>query len=240
MTAAAFLFGKMPAHGDFVSRGTPDAMHQKADEAIAEALATAEDRWAEDWDSIYSESPVWRFAAAPGVFEDNWVAGVFVPSIDSVGRRFPLVAGVRGAGPAVLAVPGKLDGFLEKAENIARDALMGDVPADAFIESLSIAVAELASDGPSLQAGPGLIAEVASAGRDRSVWWIEGMAAENRLAAEGSFAAGTVVGLFRRIETPGSAAQEPPAPESIKSPNEPLEKWPEGAKITPGIAEGSS
>jgi type VI secretion system protein ImpM len=239
----AFLFGKLPAHGDFVSRGTPDAMHRRADETIAEALAIAEYRWAEAWDALYAESPVWRFAAAPGVFEDAWVTGVFVPSIDSVGRRFPLVAGVRGLDPAHLAVPGRLEAFVERAENASREALMTATPADALLAQLADAVHDCFSRPGHAEAGSALLVRTAGNPAAYAVWWIEAMAPERRLFAEGPLSSETIGALFLPVEAPaavsGTDAKESapagPAQQGLENPAE-------GAKIEPesgsGTAEG--
>lgn len=84
------LFGKVPAHGDFVRRGLPtsfvapwDAWLQRGMEAARERLGP---RWAELWDS----APPWRFALPAGACGPDAVAGVMLPSQDMVGRRFPI------------------------------------------------------------------------------------------------------------------------------------------------------
>jgi len=42
------------------------------------------------WLDYYLTSPIWRFALRPGVIDEHAWAGVLVPSVDSVGRYFPL------------------------------------------------------------------------------------------------------------------------------------------------------
>jgi hypothetical protein len=61
----AWLFGKMPAHGDFISRWLEDDAVAAGDAVIAEALAMAAHRWDSEWDEVYVETPVWRFMATP-------------------------------------------------------------------------------------------------------------------------------------------------------------------------------
>lgn len=84
------LYGKVPAHGDFVRRGLPssfvgpwDAWLQSGIEAARERLG---DRWAAAWDT----APPWRFALPAGACGPDAVAGVLLTSEDMVGRRFPI------------------------------------------------------------------------------------------------------------------------------------------------------
>ena len=45
--------------------------------------------------NVYLTSPVWRFAIAEGVCGSGAYAGVMVPSVDRVGRYFPLTLAVQ-------------------------------------------------------------------------------------------------------------------------------------------------
>lgn len=84
------LFGKVPAHGDFVRRGLPTSFVGPWDSWLQEGMATARERlgarWAEAWDG----APPWRFALPAGACGPDAVAGVLLPSEDMVGRRFPI------------------------------------------------------------------------------------------------------------------------------------------------------
>jgi len=44
----------------------------------------------ERWLEAYLTSPVWRFVLSPGICGDGAYGGVMVPSVDRVGRYFPL------------------------------------------------------------------------------------------------------------------------------------------------------
>ncbi|NKC34566.1 type VI secretion system-associated protein TagF [Falsiroseomonas selenitidurans] len=85
------LHGKLPAHGDFVRRALPedfcrpwDAWLQASLEAAREALGEA--GLAASW----AAAPAWRFLLPAGACGPGRVAGVIRPSVDLVGRRFPL------------------------------------------------------------------------------------------------------------------------------------------------------
>ncbi len=43
-----------------------------------------------DWLAAWNEAPIWRFALSPGICGPDAVLGLWMPSIDSVGRHFPL------------------------------------------------------------------------------------------------------------------------------------------------------
>jgi type VI secretion system protein ImpM len=88
--AAAGWFGKVPFLGDFASRRLPDAFIEPWDEWLQHGLAASRAGVGDGWLDLYLTFPVWRFVMPPGlVGEGAWI-GVFLPSIDRVGRCFPL------------------------------------------------------------------------------------------------------------------------------------------------------
>jgi type VI secretion system protein ImpM len=109
-TLAAGWYGKIPCTGDFISRRLPasfiDAWDLWLQHAIAASRAQLQDRWLD----LYLTGPIWRFALMPGALPGNtdmW-AGVLMPSVDKVGRYFPLTIALRveprpGAMAAVFA-----------------------------------------------------------------------------------------------------------------------------------------
>lgn len=94
MTASAFLFGKMPAHGDFVARGLSAEAEACWDSWAAGEIETAQRRWGDCFGRIHQAAPPARLIAGPGPLGEGWRAGALVASVDAVGRRFILAAGV--------------------------------------------------------------------------------------------------------------------------------------------------
>ena len=86
------LFGKLPAHGDFVARGLSAEARDALDMWLSEGLAASRDALGPDFDDLYDRAPPWRF-----VLPEDGVAGVLVPSMDRAGRRYPLWLAVEGA-----------------------------------------------------------------------------------------------------------------------------------------------
>lgn len=84
------IYGKLPSHGDFVARRLPATFLDPWDRWLRESVADSRDHLVENWLEIYLTSPVWRFALSSGVAGQLPWAGILMPSVDRVGRYFPL------------------------------------------------------------------------------------------------------------------------------------------------------
>lgn len=84
------FYGKLASRGDFVSRDLPQGFIQRWDCWLAAGLRRSQAQMGERWLDAYLVSPLWRFVLAPGVCGDEPMAGVIMPSVDCVGRYFPL------------------------------------------------------------------------------------------------------------------------------------------------------
>lgn len=142
------LYGKVPAHGDFVRRGLPSSFVGPWDAWLQDGMAAARERLGDRWATLWDGAPPWRFALPAGACGPDAVAGVMLPSEDMVGRRFPLtLAALLPAGMA-LPEPGWF-AHLEAAARAGRagqadaDALAAAVPApDAAIDAMPRPVAD--------------------------------------------------------------------------------------------------
>ena len=86
----ACWFGKLPFLGDFASRRLPESFIRPWDEWLQPGLAAVRDATGDRWLDLYLTFPVWRFVMPAGLLgADNWI-GVLLPSVDRVGRCFPL------------------------------------------------------------------------------------------------------------------------------------------------------
>ncbi|WP_263143401.1 type VI secretion system-associated protein TagF [Pseudomonas sp. RIT-PI-AD] len=85
------FYGKMPAVGDFVVRGLPRAQVALVDHWLQEGLGTLQQTEA-DWLQHYLIAPAWCFVLPPGQWDEQALCGALIPSVDRVGRYFPLVA----------------------------------------------------------------------------------------------------------------------------------------------------
>lgn len=89
-TATAGFYGKLPYLGDFVSRRLPADFVNPWDLWLRESLAESQGRLGDAWLATYLTSPLWRFVLTPGIAGQTSWAGALMPSVDRVGRYFPL------------------------------------------------------------------------------------------------------------------------------------------------------
>lgn len=89
-SVACGFYGKVPTHGDFVRRRVPDDFLAPWDEWLQRSIAEARDGLGANWLEVYLTSPVWRFLLARGVCGPTMALGVLLPSVDRVGRYFPM------------------------------------------------------------------------------------------------------------------------------------------------------
>lgn len=94
--ATGFVFGKMPTHGDFVARGLGAPDRLRLDDWLSSEMLDARDRCGAAFDYRYDGAPIWRFVTTEG---DRWRIGAIAPSMDAVGRRFPLIVGTYRSEP---------------------------------------------------------------------------------------------------------------------------------------------
>ena len=89
-SSAVGFFGKVPSRGDFVQRSLPASFTTAWDRWLQAGIAGSQEVLGDAWLEVYLTSPVWRFALAAQLAGDRAAAGVLIPSVDSVGRYFPL------------------------------------------------------------------------------------------------------------------------------------------------------
>lgn len=84
------IFGKIPAHGDFIERNLQRSFTTLWDDWLQRCLASSREQIGDSWLDYYLTSPIWRFVLSVGAVDSQAWAGILVPSVDSVGRYFPL------------------------------------------------------------------------------------------------------------------------------------------------------
>lgn len=86
-------YGKLPAKGDFVTRRVGRAFVSAWDDWLQRSILSSRDALGAEWLDFYLTSPIWRFALGADCCGPHTVAGVLMPSVDKVGRYFPLMLG---------------------------------------------------------------------------------------------------------------------------------------------------
>ncbi|MQP66268.1 type VI secretion system-associated protein TagF [Niveispirillum sp. SYP-B3756] len=131
------FFGKIPARGDFVSRRLGPGLVQPLDEWLQASIATSRRQMGEGWLPSYLETPIWRFVLGPGVCGEVPLAGVLMPSVDRVGRYFPLVLAAPLPGcVAPIRLIETARGWFDKVEALALSSLEDGFVFDRFDQAL--------------------------------------------------------------------------------------------------------
>jgi type VI secretion system protein ImpM len=157
--AEAGLFGKLPSRGDFVQLGLPGSFVRPWDAWLQQVMAGSRERMGEAWLPAYLESPVWRFVLPGGMCGAGAVLGLLMPSVDRVGRYFPLTLAAvfpPGAGVPAEDAAGR---WLEVCEAAGRAALDDDVPPDEVAGQVAGQVPGVGAAADDLRSG---------------VWWTDG------------------------------------------------------------------
>ncbi|WP_455921751.1 type VI secretion system-associated protein TagF [Pseudomonas putida] len=140
MSQVVGFYGKLASRGDFVSRDLPPTFIHPWDTWLAAGLRASHEQLGPAWLDAYLISPLWRFLLAPGVCGSQAMAGVLMPSVDRVGRYFPLTVAVTLPHGCDLAsvVAGPQDWF-ERVE----DALLATLEPQADLPHFENAVTTL-------------------------------------------------------------------------------------------------
>lgn len=83
-------YGKMPNMGDFFRIGLPRCFCDPWDKWLQSALVSSRTVLGGAWQDSYMSAPIWRFSFGAGVTGPHSALGVLMPSVDKVGRAFPL------------------------------------------------------------------------------------------------------------------------------------------------------
>ncbi|CAN5674946.1 hypothetical protein BH18ACI5_BH18ACI5_16390 [soil metagenome] len=121
------FYGKLPSHGDFLRRRVSDAFVGRWDGWLQQSMSDSHSTLGERWLDVYLTSPVWRFVFAAGACGPASVIGLMAPSVDRVGRHFPLTI-VAELPPHVdcAAAATQTAAFFESAERLVVDTLAAE------------------------------------------------------------------------------------------------------------------
>jgi type VI secretion system protein ImpM len=118
-------YGKIPGTGDFIARRVPAAFSEPWDRWLQRAIEGSRQRLGTRWRDAFLSMPAWRFALGPGVAGANAWAGLMVPSVDALGRYFPLTLACALPSASLDAVATLLGAgrWFEDIEAIALEAI---------------------------------------------------------------------------------------------------------------------
>ena len=160
-------YGKLPSNGDFVSEGLPRGVEEVLDGWLRACVRESQRALGGAWLDAFLVAPPWRAAIGPGVLGADPAALVMIPSVDRVGRYFPLalMATLPGwSGPSA-AISGALGPWYAAAERLALATLSPDFARASLDAGLAEpALTETAEPAPAPRA----------AEEGASLWWTAG------------------------------------------------------------------
>ena len=120
---SAGLFGKLPAKRDFIGMNASRRFLEAWEPWLQAGVAMSKQMLGDAWIETYNRAPIWRYWLGAD-FCGEAMIGAFMPSVDGVGRSFPLAIFV-GEGDASLPPPElePNDAWFEAAEAVLLDAL---------------------------------------------------------------------------------------------------------------------
>lgn len=216
------MFGKLPSKRDFVSYNMPRPFLEKWEEWLQSGIAASRFALAEQWQELFLTVPIWHFwfgARVHGIA----ATGALMPSVDGVGRYFPLTLCACEPEEAALPPPASAE-ILQWHERAAAFLLhmldddLADEPA-ALLEQVAFAPLLPRAEAPRQvsrgfiwEDDPGSSLDAAFAGLealtgglehgDKSYWWTRGGGAHRAQLvaitgrAEPQFMTGLMTGQF--------------------------------------------
>lgn len=126
------LFGKLPMQSDFINHFLPESFTDGWHGWLQACMQISQEQLGNDWREYYLSAPVWRFSLMPGIAHTQGVVGILIPSVDEVGRYFPLTLAHLGPHkPWVAYLNGR--SWFDKAEYTALLALEDDLSYSSYL-----------------------------------------------------------------------------------------------------------
>jgi type VI secretion system protein ImpM len=140
-------FGKIPSLGDFFRVNLAADFITTWDQWLQQGMISVRGLLGDRWQDCYMSAPIWRFSLAGGLAGKTAMLGIIMPSVDRVGRQFPMTF----AAALPVHAPPLINHFaagetFDELETIALDALEDETPRDILAERLAgVSFASVAS-----------------------------------------------------------------------------------------------
>ena len=118
-------YGKISGTGDFIIRRVPPAFVSAWDVWLGTALKGSRERLAGQWLDRFLSMPPWRFVLGAGMVSTGAWAGILLPSVDAVGRYFPVtvVASLPAASLDLVQTLQNAQTWFRGIESVALEAI---------------------------------------------------------------------------------------------------------------------
>ncbi len=84
------LFGKVPQQAEFINHFLDKELTELWHQWLQASISVSKEQLGDQWIEYYLTSPIWHFALSPGLVSPHGVVGLLMPSVDEVGRYFPV------------------------------------------------------------------------------------------------------------------------------------------------------
>jgi type VI secretion system protein ImpM len=134
---SAGLFGKLPARRDFISANASKRFLHVWEPWLQSGIAMSRQMLGPAWTEAYNRAPIWRFWLGSD-FCGEATIGAFMPSVDGVGRAFPLTI-FAGEAESFMAPPevNSNELWCEDAEAILLEALEEGATLEAILDKVA-------------------------------------------------------------------------------------------------------
>jgi len=131
------LFGKLSAKRDFIALATPRHFLEAWEPWLQASLSASRHQLGDQWQQTFLTTPVWRFWLGAAVCGTT-VAGAIMPSLDGVGRYYPLTLHAVADADAPIISP-DIDAQ-DEWFGVAETFLLSTLDHDAVFEDVSSAL----------------------------------------------------------------------------------------------------
>ena len=133
------LYGKLPVKRDFIAVNTPRDFLMAWEAWMQGGMSAGKLRLGTEWLPRYLSAPLWRFWIGADVTGTS-VVGVLMPSVDGVGRHFPLTLFACGEAGDSFVSPADpvLSAWFENAEDFLLGVLDPEIDYDAMLGRLNL------------------------------------------------------------------------------------------------------
>jgi type VI secretion system protein ImpM len=164
-------FGKMPSMGDFLRINAPRSFVEPWDIWMQTGIQEVRRVLGNSWTACYMSAPIWRFTLSAGLTGSETMFGVVMPSVDRVGREFPLTLASPVTTPAsLLDFHFSAENTFDTLEDVALKALEDETNRDVLSRLLSQITLRVVPPAPNLHKG---IASQLRGMRQPSIWTAE-------------------------------------------------------------------
>lgn len=131
-------FGKIPSLGDFLRSDAPPGFVEVWDGWLQGVMLSARRDLGMRWQECYFSAPIWRFTLSQGLAGRLPVMGILMPSVDRVGRQFPLtLMAPLPQGTPVILTHLAADAVFARLEELALQTLERDLGRAQLLQQLA-------------------------------------------------------------------------------------------------------